>query len=88
MTRRTRRKWANYETNPFPRPAKWANYDEGDQPRTSQPRPAQALVGHDDGRYALIMIPIVIDTNVFVAALRSAGGALRAILRELLREYP
>ena len=34
------------------------------------------------------MIPIVIDTNVFVAALRSSGGALRAVLRELLREYP
>jgi putative PIN family toxin of toxin-antitoxin system len=27
------------------------------------------------------MIPVVIDTNVFVAGLRSAGGASRAVLR-------
>lgn len=27
------------------------------------------------------MIPLVIDTNVFVAGLRSAGGASRAVLR-------
>ncbi len=30
------------------------------------------------------MIPIVIDTNVFVAGLRSAGGASRAVLRRAL----
>ena len=30
------------------------------------------------------MIPIVIDTNVFVAALRSAGGASRVVLRGAL----
>ncbi len=30
------------------------------------------------------MIPIVIDTNVFVAGLRSAGGASRAVLRRSL----
>jgi len=30
------------------------------------------------------MIPVVIDTNVFVAALRSEGGASRAVLRRAL----
>lgn len=30
------------------------------------------------------MIPIVLDTNVFVAGLRSAGGASRAVLRMIL----
>ena len=30
------------------------------------------------------MIPLVIDTNVFVAGLRSAGGASRAVLRRVL----
>ena len=30
------------------------------------------------------MIPIVIDTNVFVAGLRSAGGASREVLRRAL----
>ena len=30
------------------------------------------------------MIPIVIDTNVFVAALRTEGGASRAVLRGAL----
>lgn len=30
------------------------------------------------------MIPIVIDTNVFVAGLRSAGGASRTVLRRTL----
>lgn len=30
------------------------------------------------------MIPVVIDTNVFVAGLRSAGGASRAVLRQAL----
>lgn len=37
-----------------------------------------------DSTYAVIMIPIVIDTNVFVAGLRSAGGASRAVLRRAL----
>ena len=30
------------------------------------------------------MIPVVIDTNVFVAGLRSAGGASRVVLRRAL----
>lgn len=30
------------------------------------------------------MIPLVIDTNVFVAGLRSEGGASRAVLRRVL----
>jgi len=30
------------------------------------------------------MIPLVIDTNVFVAGLRSAGGASRTVLRRVL----
>jgi len=30
------------------------------------------------------MIPVVIDTNVFVAGLRSGGGASRAVLRQAL----
>lgn len=30
------------------------------------------------------MIPVVIDTNVFVAALRSGGGASRLVLRRAL----
>jgi predicted nucleic acid-binding protein len=30
------------------------------------------------------MIPVVIDTNVFVAGLRSGGGASRAVLRRAL----
>jgi predicted nucleic acid-binding protein len=30
------------------------------------------------------VVPIVIDTNVFVAGLRSAGGASRAVLRRAL----
>ena len=54
-------------------------------PRDSAP---QHLADPSESTHAVTMIPIVIDTNVFVAALRSAGGALRAILRELLREYP
>ena len=37
-----------------------------------------------DSTYAFIMIPIVIDTNVFVAGLRSAGGASRSVLRRAL----
>ncbi|MEQ1669106.1 MAG: putative toxin-antitoxin system toxin component, PIN family [Sulfuriferula sp.] len=31
------------------------------------------------------MIPVVIDTNVFVAALRSDGGASRIVLRDALQ---
>ena len=34
--------------------------------------------------YAVNMIPVVIDTNVFVAGLRSGGGALRVVLRRAL----
>ena len=37
-----------------------------------------------DSTYAVTMIPVVIDTNVFVAGLRSAGGASRAVLRRAL----
>ena len=33
------------------------------------------------------MIPLVIDTNVFVAALRSEGGASREILRKALQAH-
>ncbi|MCX5875019.1 MAG: PIN domain-containing protein, partial [Deltaproteobacteria bacterium] len=34
------------------------------------------------------MIPVVIDTNVFVSGLRSGGGASREVLRRALRgEY-
>ena len=32
-----------------------------------------------------LVIPVVIDTNVFVAGLRSAGGASRQILRRALK---
>ncbi len=35
--------------------------------------------------YAVTMIPLVIDTNVFVAGLRSAGGASRQVLRRALK---
>ncbi len=41
----------------------------------------------NDGTYAINMMPIVIDTNVFVSALWSkdvAGGAARALLRAAL----
>ena len=37
-----------------------------------------------DSAYAVTMISVVIDTNVFVAALRSEGGASRAVLRRAL----
>lgn len=37
-----------------------------------------------DSIYAVIVIPVVIDTNVFVAGLRSGGGASRAVLRRAL----
>lgn len=38
----------------------------------------------DDSVYAVTVIRIVIDTNVFVAGLRSAGGASREVLRRTL----
>jgi putative PIN family toxin of toxin-antitoxin system len=37
-----------------------------------------------DSTYAITMIPVVIDTNVFVAALRSGGGASRQVLRSAI----
>jgi predicted nucleic acid-binding protein len=45
---------------------------------------ADRLAKHFDSTYAVTVIPIVIDTNVFVAGLRSAGGASRAVLRRAL----
>ena len=39
------------------------------------------LVIISDSTYAVTMIPVVIDTNVFVAGLRSAGGTSRQVLR-------
>jgi hypothetical protein len=39
------------------------------------------LAQTSDSTCAVIMIPVVIDTNVFVAGLRSGGGASRAVLR-------
>lgn len=44
----------------------------------------QVLVQLRDSTYAVRMIPVVIDTNVFVAGLRSGGGASRAVLRRAL----
>lgn len=44
-----------------------------------------ALTVRIDGIYAVIMWQVVIDTNVFVAGLRSSGGASRAVLRKALR---
>ncbi|MCG5524317.1 PIN domain-containing protein [Ectothiorhodospira haloalkaliphila] len=38
----------------------------------------------DAGIYAVTMIRLVIDTNVFVAGLRSGGGASRDVLRRAL----
>lgn len=32
-----------------------------------------------------VMIPLVLDTNVFVSALRSSGGASREVLRRALQ---
>jgi predicted nucleic acid-binding protein len=40
-------------------------------------------LGHDSV-YAIIVISMVIDTNVFVAGLRSEGGASREVLRRAL----
>ena len=42
------------------------------------------VANHSDCIYAVRMISIVIDTNVFVAGLRSAGGASRTVLRRAL----
>ena len=50
----------------------------------SKVQPRFALAKRCDSTYAVIMTPIVIDTNVFVAGLRSAGGASRAVLRRAL----
>ena len=38
-----------------------------------------------DGVYAVTMVAIVIDTNVFVAGLRSETGASREVLRLSLK---
>lgn len=38
----------------------------------------------NDGVYAVTMVQLVIDTNVFVAGLRSAAGASREVLRRAL----
>ena len=46
------------------------------------PFPLLAIVG--DSTYAVTVISVVIDTNVFVAGLRSAGGASREVLRRAL----
>jgi predicted nucleic acid-binding protein len=45
---------------------------------------SRALAQFGDSTYAVSMIPVVIDTNVFVAGLRSGGGASRAVLRRAL----
>ena len=37
-----------------------------------------------DSTYAIKAIAVLIDTNVFVAGLRSGGGASRAVLRRAL----
>jgi predicted nucleic acid-binding protein len=42
------------------------------------------LAASFDSTYAVTMIPVVIDTNVFVAGLRSGGGASRQVLRKAL----
>jgi len=42
------------------------------------------LEGFFDCGYAVLMVRIVIDTNDFVAGLRSSGGASRVVLRRAL----
>jgi putative PIN family toxin of toxin-antitoxin system len=42
------------------------------------------IVEADDSIYAVILIPIVLDTNVLVAAVRSNGGSARQIVRGCL----
>ncbi len=46
--------------------------------------PVSPLANNSDSVYAVTVIPIVIDTNVFVAGLRSEGGTSRAVLRQSL----
>ena len=43
------------------------------------------LENSSDITYAVSMFSVVIDTNVFVAGLRSGGGASRAVLRKSLQ---
>jgi len=43
------------------------------------------LTGPRDGIYAVTVIDVVIDTSVFVAAMRSEGGAARQVLRKALQ---
>jgi putative PIN family toxin of toxin-antitoxin system len=38
----------------------------------------------DDSVYAIIVVSIVVDTNVVVAAIRSSGGAARQVIRGCL----
>lgn len=45
---------------------------------------SRALAQTNDSTYAVSMIPVVIDTNVFVAGLRSGGGASRVVMRRAL----
>lgn len=47
-------------------------------------RSTTGLVSYGDCTYAFIMTAVVIDTNVFVAGLRSHGGASRQVLRGAL----
>lgn len=51
---------------------------------TASPATPAFLENNDDGVYAVTVISLVIDTNVFVAGLRSAGGASREVLRRAL----
>ena len=44
----------------------------------------QILASRDAVVYAVIMVRLIIDTNVFVAGMRSAGGASRQVLRRAL----
>lgn len=45
----------------------------------------EALTEQNDSVYAFTMLGCVIDTSVFVAGLRSSGGASRQILRHCLK---
>ena len=46
--------------------------------------PTGLLASSNDSIYAVTMIPVVLDTNVLVAGLRSGGGASRQVLRRVL----